>query len=51
MSFDDLASARAQTLSLVATLTQRQVDFSPRAGSWSIGEVLDHLLRAEDNYR
>ncbi len=51
MSFDDLASARAQTLWLVATLTQPQVDFSPRPDSWSIGEVLDHLLRAEDLYR
>jgi uncharacterized damage-inducible protein DinB len=51
MSFDDLASARAQTLRLVGMLTQRQVDFSPRPGSWSIGEVSDHLLRAEDLYR
>ncbi len=51
MSFDDLDSARAQTLSLVATITQHQMDFSPRPGSWSIGEVLDHLLRAEDLYR
>jgi uncharacterized damage-inducible protein DinB len=51
MSFADLASARADTLRLVATLTQVQVDFSPRPGSWSIGEVLDHLLRAEGLYR
>jgi len=51
MSFEDLASARAHTLQLVATLTQVQIDFSPRAGIWSIGEVLDHLLRAEHLYR
>jgi uncharacterized damage-inducible protein DinB len=51
MSFEDLASARAHTLQLVGTLTQVQVDFSPRPGIWSIGEVLDHLLRAEHLYR
>ncbi|OFW18776.1 MAG: hypothetical protein A3H97_04370 [Acidobacteria bacterium RIFCSPLOWO2_02_FULL_65_29] len=51
MSLGDLAAARAQTLRLVAVLTQPQVDFSPRQASWSIGEVLDHLLRAEYLYR
>ena len=51
MSLGDLAASRAQTLRLVAVLTQPQVDFSPRQGSWSIGEVLDHLLRAEALYR
>lgn len=51
MSLGDLAAARAQTLRLVAVLTQPQIDFSPRQGSWSIGEVLDHLLRSEHLYR
>jgi uncharacterized damage-inducible protein DinB len=47
----DLAAARAATLRLVAPLTQPELDFAPRSGSWSIGEVLDHLLRAEGLYR
>lgn len=51
MSFGDLAAARAHTLRLVAPLTQQQVNFSARQGSWSIGEVMDHLLRAEALYR
>ena len=51
MSLGDLAAARAQTLRLVGVLTQPQVDFSPHQGTWSIGEVLDHLLRAEHMYR
>ena len=35
----------------VAALTQPQLDFSPRTGRWSIGEVLDHLLLVEAAYR
>ena len=27
------------------------MDFSPTAGEWSVGEVVDHLLLAEDMYR
>ena len=46
-----LASARADTLRLVASLTQQQLDFSPRPGRWSIGEVVDHLLLSEGMYR
>lgn len=47
----DLTAARAETLALVEPLTQPQLDFAPRTGCWSIGEVLDHLLRAENLYR
>lgn len=45
------AGARAQTLAAVAPLTQAQLDFRPREGSWSIGEVADHLILAEGLYR
>ena len=45
------AGARAQTLAAVAPLTQVQLDFRPREGSWSIGEVADHLILAEGIYR
>ena len=48
---NELASARADTLRLVAPLAQPQLDFSPRPGQWSIGEVVDHLLLAEELYR
>jgi uncharacterized damage-inducible protein DinB len=44
-------TARAATLKLVASLNQAQFDFSPQAGKWSVGEVLDHLLLAEALYR
>jgi uncharacterized damage-inducible protein DinB len=40
-------AARQRTLELVAGLTQVQIQFSPAAGQWSVGEVLDHLLLAE----
>ena len=45
------AAARAQTSAAIAPLSQAQLDFRPRHGSWSIGEVADHLLLAEDLYR
>lgn len=45
------AGARAQTIAAVAPLTQAQLDFRPREGSWSIGEVADHLILAEALYR
>jgi uncharacterized damage-inducible protein DinB len=46
----DLALFRAtrdRTLELSEGLTQAQIDFSPGAGQWSVGEVLDHLLLVE----
>lgn len=50
-AFAEFAAARGRTVAIAAPLTQAQLDFSPRAGRWSIGEVLDHLLRAESLYR
>lgn len=47
----DLASVRALTLAAVMPLSQRQLDFSPRPDRWSIGEIADHLLLAERQYR
>jgi uncharacterized damage-inducible protein DinB len=40
-------AARQRTLELIAGLTQVQIEFSPGPGQWSVGEVLDHLLRGE----
>ena len=48
---NDFAAARTLTLASIAPLSQPQLDFSPRSGSWSIGEVVDHLLRVERLYR
>lgn len=46
----DFDAVRARTLKMVASLSQSQLDFSPRPGRWSIGEVLDHLLLAQKIY-
>jgi uncharacterized damage-inducible protein DinB len=42
---------RQRTLDATAELSQEQFDFSPRPGSWSIGEILDHVSRAEGDLR
>jgi uncharacterized damage-inducible protein DinB len=45
------AAVRAATLKLVAPLSQAQFDFAPKPGTWSVGEVVDHILLAEALYR
>ncbi len=50
-AFAEFAAARGRTVAIAAPLTQSQLDFSPRSGRWSVGEVLDHVMRAEDLYR
>jgi len=50
-AFDEYAAARRDTVGIAAPLTQAQLDFCPRYGRWSIGEVLHHLMLAEDLYR
>jgi hypothetical protein len=42
---------RAETLRLSSGVTQDQSEFAPAPGKWSFGEVLDHLLLAENYYR
>ncbi|MBI4479415.1 MAG: DinB family protein [Acidobacteria bacterium] len=44
-------TVRIATLGLAAGLTDQQAAFPPGAGKWSIGEVLDHILLAEQLYR
>ena len=48
---NELESARRQTLAMTTSLSQAQLDFAPWPGAWSIGEVLDHLVLAEELYR
>ena len=50
-SLELLHVTRAATLRKCSRMTQAQSDFSPAAGKWSAGEVLDHLLLAEKLYR
>jgi hypothetical protein len=45
-----LHSTRAGTLRLCSAITQAQSEFAP-PGKWSAGEILHHLLLAENMYR
>ena len=47
----ELVSVRALTVAAVGPLSQAQLDFSPRPGRWSVGELADHMLLSEDLYR
>jgi DinB superfamily len=42
-----LRSIRARTLTVVQELSQEQMDYSPTSDTWSIGEVVDHLILSE----
>ncbi len=44
---DLFRATRGRTLSLIAGLSQEELDFRPAAGRWSVGEVVDHMMRAE----
>src|SRR5689334_19262142 len=43
--------ARAATLKIADQVSDTQAAFIPAPGRWSIGEVLDHILLAEQLYR
>ena len=45
--FEEAAEIRRQTLEEVSRLGQAQADFRPTKGKWSVGEVLDHLLKTD----
>lgn len=46
--FKNARKVRRATLRLVADVTQVQSEQRPAAGKWSVGEVLDHLLKLDD---
>lgn len=50
-SFASFRDTRQRTLELARGLTQEQLDFSARSGKWSVGEVLDHLVRVDEPFR
>lgn len=44
-------TTRRETERLTSGLSQEQMEHRPSADEWSVGEVLDHLLKAESLYR
>lgn len=48
---DQLKRARTATLALVSGLEDAQAQKVPRAGGWSVAQILDHLLRTDAVYR
>jgi hypothetical protein len=46
---DEMDAARKRLLDSVAAVPQSDLDFSPSAGRWSIGELLHHLKLTEDS--
>lgn len=46
-----LRDIRRRTLELVAPLSQHELDAVPEPGVWSVGEILDHLLKSDQVYR
>ena len=50
-AYDEFCEGRAKTLALARGLTQEQLDFSTSPRKWSVGEVLDHLVRVDEVFR
>jgi hypothetical protein len=46
--WNELERVRADVLGEVEGLSQRQADWRPDAGAWSIGEIVDHVTIAEN---
>ena len=44
-------SVRTATLAMADSLTEQQAAYTRGPGKWSVGEVLDHILLAEQLYR
>lgn len=47
-SLEMLRSTRESTMAMAHSLSQPQLDFASARGKWSAGEVLDHMLLAEE---
>lgn len=43
----EFRATRSRTLKMLDGLTQTQLDYAPAADSWSVGEVLDHMILGE----
>lgn len=44
---EDFRETRRQTLTIVQPLSQKQFDSCPAPGTWSVGEVVEHLVLME----
>ncbi len=54
MSYPELDTYRAtrrRTLELVEGRPQEQIDLRPGRDKWSLGEVMDHLIRTDEAFR
>jgi DinB superfamily len=51
INLERFRSIRARTLAMVQGLSQAQMDYAPAPGTWSIGEVVDHLILSVDIIR
>lgn len=47
---DDARKTREHTLEMTASLSQERLDRRSKPDVWSVGEVMDHLIRAEGFY-
>lgn len=50
-AIEEFRLARGRTLEMTAGLSDEQARKRVRAGTWSVAEVLDHLVRTEAAYR
>ncbi len=50
-AIEEFRLVRARTLAMAAGLSDEQAGRRMRAGTWSVAEVLDHLVRTEVAYR
>lgn len=50
-TLDLFSATRGGTLALIEGLSQEQLDRRPAPGRWSVGEIADHVLRAESYFR
>jgi hypothetical protein len=46
-----LAETRRRTIAVLEPLSQLQLDFSPRPGRWSVGQIAHHIVLSESIYR
>jgi hypothetical protein len=50
-SLDRVQLVRTTTLEFLASLSQRQVDFCPAPGKWSIAQIVDHITLIDGLYQ
>jgi hypothetical protein len=44
---EEFRATRRRTLAIAEQLTEEQLEFTPGPNQWSVGEVLDHMILAE----